>query len=137
MQATQFKCNQGHVWTLDINIGHYLKFKTLFDIDLAETFSQENSWLAKLAAHENIEILLGMLDSLTEVERDKRAMSLDDMYLGLNGDVIAAATDSLVEAVVVFLPAHKQKALRIIVDSVRVGMARTVKHVEEQGKELM
>ncbi len=137
MEATQFKDSKGEIWTLDINVGHYLKIKSKFGIDISESFSQENNWLAKLAAHENIEILLGVLDLLTSEEREERGLTLDQMYEGMNGDVIADSTQALVEATVLFLPAHKQKAMRIVVDSVKVGMERTVKHIEEKAVEVL
>jgi hypothetical protein len=40
--------------------------------------------------------------------------------------LVADATTALIEAVVLFSPAHKQKALRLIVDSVNVGMERAL-----------
>lgn len=137
MNATQFEDSKGNVWTLDINVGHYLAIKSKFNIDISESFSETNNWLAKLAAHENIEILLGIIDLLTKEERESRDITLDQMYEGMNGDVIAKATNALVEATVLFLPAHKQKAMRIIVDSVTMGMERTIQHVEKNEKKLL
>ena len=55
----------------------------------------------------------------------------------MSGDIIAAATSSLIEATVLFLPAHKQKAMRIVVDSVKVGMERTVQKVEERAETIL
>lgn len=137
MNATQFEDTKGLVWTLDINVGHYLKIKSKFNIDISESFSEKNNWIAKLAAHENIEILLGIIDILTAEEREERGLTLDQMYEGMSGDIIAAATSSLIEATVLFLPAHKQKAMRIVVDSVKVGMERTVQKVEERAETIL
>lgn len=58
------------------------------------------------------------------------------MYEGMNGDVVADATDALIEAIVLFSPAHKQKALRLIVDSVNVGLERAVALLEKEEKDL-
>lgn len=136
MEATQFKDSKGQIWTLNINIGHYLAMKSKLGIDISESFNSEENWMSRLASHEGIEILLGMIDILLESERQSRDMTLDQMYEGMNGDVVAEATSALIEAIVLFSPAHKQKALRLIVDSVNVGMERAVMMVEKEEKEL-
>ncbi len=136
MEATQFKDSKGLVWTININIGHYLAMKSKLGIDITESFESEGSWMSKLASHENIELLLGMIDILLESERQSRDLTLDQMYEGMNGDVIADATTALIEAVVLFSPAHKQKALRLIVDSVNVGMERAMLLMEKEEKEI-
>jgi hypothetical protein len=136
MEAIQFKDSKGLIWTININIGHYLAMKSKLGIDISESFNSEENWMSRLASHEGIEILLGMIDILLESERQSRDMTLDQMYEGMNGDVVAEATSALIEAIVLFSPAHKQKALRLIVDSVNVGMERAVMMVEKEEKEL-
>ena len=136
MEATQFKDSKGQIWTLNINIGHYLAMKSKLGIDISESFNSEDNWMTRLASHEGIEILLGMIDILLESERQSRDLTLDQMYEGMNGDVVAEATSALIEAIVLFLPAHKQKALRLIVDSVNVGMERAMLMVEKEETEL-
>lgn len=133
MSKTTFRDNKGRDWNLDINIGHYLKIKSKLDIDLSETFSSENNWMARIAAHENIEDLLHILEIILEKELASKDLKLDDFYEAVDGEVIASATEALLEAVVLFLPAHKQKAMRIILDSVKVGMNKAVEklNVEE------
>jgi len=130
MTETQFKDTKGNIWTLDINIGQYLEVKNKFDIDLSEAFSNDNNWIAAIAAHENITVLLGIIDILTAKERESRDITLDQMYEGIDGDVVEHATEAFIEAVVNFLPAHKRKAMRIIVDSVKVGMRKVIERVE-------
>ena len=136
MEDTQFKDSKGLIWTININIGHYLAMKSKLGIDISESFNSEDNWMTKLASHEGIEILLGMIDIILETERESRDLTLDQMYEGMNGDVVAEATSALIEAIVLFSPAHKQKALRLIVDSVNVGMERAVLLVEKEEKEL-
>ena len=136
MEATQFKDSKGHIWTININIGHYLALKSKLGIDISESFDSEDNWMTRLAAHENIEVLLNMIDILLESERLSRELTLDQMYEGMNGDVVADATNALIEAIVLFSPTHKQKALRLIVDSVNVGMERMVAMVEQEEKEI-
>ncbi len=136
MEATQFKDSKGQIWTININIGHYLALKSKLGIDISESFDSEANWMTRLAAHENIEVLLNMIDILLESERLSRELSLDQMYEGMNGEVVADATNALIEAIVLFSPAHKQKALRLIVDSVNVGMERVVAMVEKEEKEI-
>ena len=92
--------------------------------------------MTKLASHDSIEVLLNMIDILLESERESRELSLDQMYEGMNGDVIADATNALIEAIILFSPAHKQKALRLIVDSVNVGMERAMMMVEKEEEQL-
>jgi len=136
MEATQFKDSLGKVWSININIGHYLAMKSKLGIDITQSFNSEDNWMTKLASHDNIEILLSMIDIITEGDRISRDLTLDQMYEGMNGDVIADATTALIEGIVLFSPAHKQKALRLIVDSVEVGMERAMLMVEKEEKEL-
>ena len=136
MEATQFKDSKGQIWNININIGHYLALKAKLGIDISESFDSQENWMTRLAAHENIEVLLNMIDILLESERLSRELSLDQMYEGMNGEVVADATTALIEAIVLFSPAHKQKALRLIVDSVNVGMERAMLLVEKEEKEI-
>ena len=136
MEATQFKDSLGKVWSININIGHYLAMKSKLGIDITQSFNSEDNWMTKLASHDNIEILLSMIDIITEGDRISRDLTLDQMYEGMNGDVIADATTALIEGIVLFSPAHKQKALRLIVDSVEVGMERAMLMVEKEEKDL-
>ena len=136
MEATQFKDSKGLIWTLNINIGHYLAMKSKLGIDISESFNSEDNWMTKLASHDKIELLLSMIDILLESDRDAKGVSIDQMYEGMNGDVLADATNALIESIILFSPAHKQKALRLIVDSVNVGMERAVLMVEKEEKEL-
>ncbi|MDB4442130.1 hypothetical protein N9219_01770 [bacterium] len=136
MEATQFKDSKGQIWNININIGHYLALKSKLGIDITESFDSEGSWMSKLATHDNIELLLGMIDILLESERLSRDLTLDQMYEGMNGDVIADATNALIEGIVLFSPAHKQKALRLIVDSATVGMERAIVLMEKEEIEL-
>lgn len=136
MEATQFKDSKGLIWTININIGHYLAMKSKLGIDITESFEVEGNWMTKLASHENIEVLLSMIDILLESERQSRELTLDQMYEGFDGEVIASATNALIEGIVVFLPAHKRKALRLIVDSVEVGMERAILMMEQEEKEI-
>ncbi len=134
MEATQFKDSKGLVWTININIGHYLALKSQLGIDISESFEAEGNWMTRLAAHENIEVLLGMIDILLETERKSRDLTLDQMYEGMDGNVIADATSALIEGIVLFLPAHRRKALRLIVDSVEVGMERAMVVMEKEAE---
>ena len=132
MLSHQYKDTKGQIWTLCINIGHYMALKTKLGIDISESFDNDNNWMAKVAAHENLPLLLEMIDILTAGERESRELSLDQMYEGIDGNVVADATEAMIEAVVLFLPAHKQKALRLIVDSVKVGMDRAMIRIEKE-----
>lgn len=137
MNITQFADTEDRVWTLDINIGHYLKFKSKLDIDISDSFSTENNWIAYIAAHENLESLLQMLEILIAKDLKSKGLTVEDFYGAVDGTVVVAATDALLEAVVLFLPAHKQRAMRIIVDSVRVGLSKAEKKLEEKTEEMM
>ncbi len=137
MLSHQYKDTKGQVWTLNVNIGDYLKLKNTLNIDIAESFDNDNNWMAMIAAHENLSLLLSMIDILTAGERDTRGLTLDQMYEGIDGDVVADATEAMIEAVVLFLPAHKRKALRLVVDSVKVGMEKAVEHQEKAAAEML
>ena len=137
MLTHQYKDTKGQVWTLNVNIGDYLNIKNKLGIDIAESFDNDNNWMAVIAAHENLSLLLSMIDILTAGERETRGMTLDQMYEGIDGDIVADATEAMIEAVVLFLPAHKRKALRLIVDSVKVGMEKAVEHQERAATEML
>lgn len=136
MNITNFKDKNGNEWHLDINISHYLEFKSKHNIDLSDAFSQEDNWIATIAAHENLDTLLQMLETLVRGQISEKGMTLDNFYEGINGEVISDATSAFLEAVVLFLPAHKQKAMRIILDSVKVGMEKTVEKIEASEAEI-
>jgi hypothetical protein len=137
MLKHQFKDTKGQLWTLNVNIGHYMALKNQLGIDISESFDTESNWMAKLASYENLPLLLEVIDILTAGERSSREITLDQMYEGIDGDVVADATEALIEAVVLFLPAHKQKALRLIVDSVKVGMDRALIKMESEAQKAM
>ena len=137
MNLTQFKDTAGNVWTMDINIGHYMKFKSELGIDIADSFSQDNNWMAVLAAHEGLDQLLQMLEITLEKQLAAKGLTVEDFYGYVDGNVVASATEALLEGVVLFLPAHKQKAMRIILDSVKVGVNKAMTQVENQQERMM
>ena len=125
MQPTQFKDAEGDIWTLSINIKSYLTIKQKFGIDISDVFSTSNNWLAQLAAQDDLMQLLGILVEITSVTREKKGLSEDDFYARLDGESIEAATDAFIQAVVLFLPAHKRTAMETVLEAVEMGMKKT------------
>ena len=78
-----------------------------------------------------------MLEILISKDLEAKGLTIEDFYGAVDGNVVADATDALLEAVVLFLPAHKQRAMRIIVDSVKVGIAKAEKKLEEETEQMM
>ena len=130
MQATQFKDVKGDVWTLSINIKTYLTIKQKFGIDISDVFSKNNNWLAQLAAQDDLMNLIGILLEITKATRDEKAITEDAFYELLDGDTIEAATSAFIEAVVLFLPAHKQTAMRTVMAAVQLGIEKTQETME-------
>ena len=137
METYQYKDTKGVIWTLSINIGHYLQIKTKLGIDISASFSTEDSWISQIAANDDYALLLGMLDILTAAERNSRELTLDQMYEGIDGDVVAEASTAMIEAIVLFLPAQKKEALRLIVESVNLGMTHAVEMLVEEKEVLL
>ena len=125
MQKTQFKDTSGKLWTLSISIKNYIDIKQKFGIDISDVFSKDNNWLAQLAAQDDLMNLIGILLEVTSATRKEENISDDDFYALFDGDTLEAATAAFIEAVVLFLPAHKQAAMRTVVEAVEVGLKKT------------
>ncbi len=125
MQKTQFKDTSGKLWTLSISIKNYIDIKQKFGIDISDVFSKDNNWLAQLAAQDDLMNLIGILLEVTESARKEQNISDDDFFALFDGDTLEAATSAFIEAVVLFLPAHKQIAMRTVVEAVEVGLQKT------------
>jgi len=69
--------------------------------------------------------LLGILVEITSVTREKKGLSEDDFYARLDGESIEAATDAFIQAVVLFLPAHKRTAMETVLEAVEMGIKKT------------
>ena len=130
MEATQFKDVNGDVWTLSINIKTYLTIKQKFGIDISDVFSKNNNWLAQLAAQDDLMSLVGILLEVTKATRLEKGISEDTFYECLDGESIEAATSAFIEAVVLFLPAHKQTAMKTVMEAVQMGMEKTQETLE-------
>ncbi len=125
MQKTQFKDTSGRLWTLSISIKNYIDIKQKFGIDISDVFSKDNNWLAQLAAQDDLMNLIGILLEVTESTRKEQNISGDDFFALFDGDTLEAATSAFIEAVVLFLPAHKQTAMRTVIEAVEVGLQKT------------
>ena len=125
MQKTQFKDTSGKLWTLSISIKNYIDIKQKFGIDISDVFSKDNNWLAQLAAQDDLMNLIGILLEVTESARKEQNISDDEFFALFDGDTLEAATSAFIEAVVLFLPAHKQIAMRTVVEAVEVGLQKT------------
>ncbi len=125
MQKTQFKDTSGRLWTLSISIKNYIDIKQKFGIDISDVFSKDNNWLAQLAAQDDLMNLIGILLEVTESTRKEQNISDDDFFALFDGDTLEAATSAFIEAVVLFLPAHKQTAMRTVIEAVEVGLQKT------------
>ncbi len=117
MLKHQFKDTEDRLWTLSITVREYMAIKKEHGVDIGDIFNPKSNWIQELIAQENMELFLGILGSLTDVEREKQGLSMEDFYGGLGGDVCAAAATAMIEAIVNFTPAHKRGALKKIVDS--------------------
>ncbi len=136
LQPHQFKDLTGEVWTISIDVGLYLELSSKHGINLSEVFSQDSSWLQDLAGQENALKLIEVLTLCTDRERESRGLSLEDFHARLDGDVLGHMARCFAEAAVVFLPAHKREAMRMIIKAVYTGMesagAKVAKKAEEE-----
>jgi hypothetical protein len=137
MQPIQFKDNTDSLWTLKINIRDYIQIKQDYGIDISDVFSKNNNWLAQLAAQDNLMDLIGIIVLLTKVEREAKGISEDDFLALFGGDTLEAATTAFIEAVVLFLPAHKQTAMRTVLNALDVGMKKTQETLEKSSARIV
>ena len=137
MLKHQFKDTEGRVWTLSITVREYMAIKKEHGVDIGEIFDPKSSWIQELVAQDNMELFLGILGTITDPEREKQELSMEDFYGGLGGDVLGDAAGALIEAIVNFTPAHKRGALRKIVESTeQVLETLHTRVMEEMDKEM-
>ncbi len=137
IQAHQFKDTADNLWTLAINIGLYMDIKSETGIDISEIFEQENNWLAQLAHRDNAMQLISILTLCTNKEREKRGLSVDDFYGNVDGDVIEAAAKAFLEAAVLFLPAHKRQAMKVVIQGVYQGLTKAGETIATEADQQM
>lgn len=137
MQPIQFKDNTDSIWTLKITIRDFIQIKQEFGIDVSDVFSKDNNWLAQLAAQDNLMDLIGILLLLTKADREAKGLSEDDFLALFGGDTLEAATTAFIEAVVLFLPAHKQTAMRTVLNAVGMGLKKTTETLEKSSQRIV
>jgi hypothetical protein len=125
MQKTQFKDTNGTLWTLSISIKNYITIRQKFGIDVADVFNKDSSWLAQLAAQDDLMSLIGIILEVSSDERKERGISEDEFFALFDGDTLEAATTAFIEAIVLFLPAHKQAAMQTVIEAVEMGLQKT------------
>ncbi len=134
--STQFKDTEGEGWTISLNVGSYMRINKEFQIDIGRVFDTNDNWIAELASQENIFKFIGIIEVCTEKQRLDRGLTLDEFHERLGGDTLEEATHAFIEAVVLFLPAHKQGALRAVVQAIDKGLKQTSDRVKEASQEM-
>jgi hypothetical protein len=130
MQENQFKDSNGEVWSLHITVLEYMAIKKEHNIDIGNIFDEKSNWIQEMIAQEDMEVFLGILGCLTDKEREKRNMTMEDFYGSLGGDVLAEAANAMIEAIINFTPAHKRGSLRKVVDSTKTTLNKVGEKVE-------
>jgi hypothetical protein len=103
----KFSDKQGRDWLIEINIGQISRVRNLVKVDLYNLFGDEAKRLF------SDPVLL--VDTLYVICRDQcKERQISDADFGglFEGDVLEAAANALLEAVLNFFPTSRQKILR-------------------------
>jgi hypothetical protein len=107
----QFKDSQGREWTIDVTIGQIKRVRDLVKVNLYALFQEE----AKRLFSDPV-LLVDTLYVLCQQQAEARKMSDEDFGRIFEGDVLEAAANALLEAVLDFFPSSRRTILRATVD---------------------
>ena len=107
----QFKDNQGCEWVIDVNIGAIKAVRELVKVDLYALFADE----AKRLFADPV-LLVDTVYVLCREQADQRKLTDIDFGKLFEGDVLEAAANALLEAVVDFFPSSRRTILRATVN---------------------
>lgn len=125
MQPNQFKDLSGRVWTLVLTVDVYLKLNQKYGVDVNDIFDNQDNWLTKLLAQDDMITFLQILHDLCEKERVSKDISADDFFESLCGDTLGPASEALVASVVNFLPSHRRVAVKSIMEAMKKGLMKS------------
>ena len=132
MQKNQFKDLNDKVWTINITVREYMALKTECDVDLGNVFTSDDSWLNQLLSGDDMTAFLVMLGIMTDKEREREGISMEQFYESMGGDVLHSATEALVEGVVNFTHPSRRDALRAVVKSTEEGLMMMSKAIVKE-----
>ena len=138
-----FVDSKGRHWSLVITVLEYQKMKQELNVDIGNIFN-DDSWLQRLVAMEDVTFFLSLIGILTDKEREKDGISMEDFYEGFDGDAMQSSAEALVEAIINFSHPSRREALRNLVDATNEGLnelgrvvaAETLRNKEEMMEKL-
>ncbi len=126
-----FVDSEGRHWSLVITVLEYQKMKQELNIDIGNIF-HDDSWLQNLIAMEDVTLFLQLIGILTDKEREKEGMSIEDFYSAFDGDTMQNSSAALVEAVINFSHPSRREALRNLVQATNKGLNELGRVVAEE-----
>ena len=118
-------------WSLVITVLEYQKLKQELNIDIGNIFN-DDSWLQKLIAMEDLTLFLSLIGILTDKAREADGISMEDFYEAFDGDTMQSSAEALVEAIINFSHPSRREALRNLVDATNEGLNELGRVVAEE-----
>lgn len=123
----EFTDTKGRPWKLDVNVDTIEQVKAACDVNLLDLADPDSGLMREVNAFPPLigKLLFAALaDQAKAKEVDER-----EFKRSMSGDTLAAATDAILDEIVLFCPSHRRKLLQAVLDKNR--------EVEEAGTALM
>lgn len=122
-----FVDNSGRTWTISVNVGSVKRMRDLAKVDLmGETLAV---CIGKLS--DDPLVLTEALWSILLPQAEKLGISQEEFAEAIGGEVIANATDALMDEIVDFFPGPKRKIMRRILDRTRDAEKQMMDRMEQ------
>lgn len=123
--AVRFTDLTGREWVLELNRGKMLRIRTELDVDFGNVEQFGKVW-AKLLADDDL-----LVDVIWATLADRRgALTLDQFQNALDGQVLEAAKDALLEAVFFFTQPGKRALIRKATSALMTAYRQAIAEAE-------
>jgi hypothetical protein len=101
-----FKDSKGREWRIELTIGSVKRIQKRFGVNIADADDF-------LRVHQNFELFGNIIAMLLEQQFAEQQVTADDVEESMNGEVLAAARDAMVEELAFFSP-NREAALKAL-----------------------
>lgn len=119
----KFTDKKGKTWTFELNIFMARKIRTMLDLDLINIVSVDDKKRPSMPVIERLSsdpfLLVDLLFVLCSEEAQRENISDEDFASRFDGDLIATATDAVLDEIVNFSQPAKRKVLARILKEAR------------------
>ena len=132
--AKTFKDAAGRTWTVEITVDTIKRVRTVLDTDLLDAAAGDLLRDLALDPVRVVDILYVILEEQTK----DQGVSDTDFGKAMDGDVIDAAVDSFLDALINFFPRRQRAIMREVLDKATLLQDRVLAAVQKrtQGPEL-